>query len=196
MIGSWSLLVSAPLYYDSATTVHSTVICRPVSPFPTFGVCVDPLPFRRYGYADSLRPSQGISNSLCSTSWIHITLYATQDYIAACGCTGKSTHYPTAALSQMAFGSSSNYGPSCGRCFKLTLLNSYTGTPPFFPSTNPSIVVKVTDLCPLSQNGWCSGAEKKTNPYVLIRSCCRFLPSWHRPAKGRGRIRSKDGRLT
>ncbi|KAF9793165.1 RlpA-like double-psi beta-barrel-protein domain-containing protein-containing protein [Thelephora terrestris] len=87
-----------------------------------------------------------------------------KDYIAACGCTGKSTHYPTAALNQMAYGSSQNYGPGCGKCFKLTLLNSYTASPPFFPSTHPSIVIKVTDLCPLSENGWCSATENKTNP--------------------------------
>ena len=91
-----------------------------------------------------------------------------QDYIAACGCTGESTHYPTAALSQMAFGSKNNYGPGCGRCFKLTLLNSYTSVPPFIPSTNPSVVVKVTDLCPLSENGWCSGTEQKKNPCVVV----------------------------
>ena len=96
-----------------------------------------------------------------------VVSHTPQDYIAACGCTGKSTHYPTAALNQMAFGSSNNYGPGCGRCFKLTLLNSYTGTPPFFPNTNPSVVVKVTDLCPLSAAGWCSGTENKKNPYVL-----------------------------
>ena len=50
----------------------------------------------------------------------------------------------------------------------MTLLNSYTGTPPFFPDTHPSVVVKVTDLCPLSENGWCSGTENKTNPYVFV----------------------------
>lgn len=50
----------------------------------------------------------------------------------------------------------------------MTLLNSYTGTPPFFPDTRPSVVVKVTDLCPLSERGWCSGTENKTNPYVLL----------------------------
>lgn len=33
-----------------------------------------------------------------------------KDYIAACGCTGDSTHYPTAALSQMAYGSSAAFG--------------------------------------------------------------------------------------
>ena len=66
----------------------------------------------------------------------------------------------------MAFGSSNNYGPGCGKCFKLTLLNSYTGTPPFFPNTKPSVVVKVTDLCPLSAAGWCSGTENRKNPCV------------------------------
>jgi len=74
----------------------------------------------------------------------------------------------------MAFGSSNNYGPGCGKCFKLTLLNSYTGTPPFFPDKHPSIVVKVTDLCPLSENGWCSGTENKKNLCVLVR--CVVIP--------------------
>lgn len=31
-------------------------------------------------------------------------------YVAACGCTPSSTDYPTAALSQMAYGSSKSYG--------------------------------------------------------------------------------------
>lgn len=109
-------------------------------------------------------------SSIIPPGRIHVTLHATQDYIAACGCTGKSTHYPTAALNQKAFGSNYNYGPGCGRCFKLTLLNSYTGSPPFFPDTHPSVVVKVTDLCPLTESGWCSGTENKTNPYVFVRS--------------------------
>ncbi len=38
----------------------------------------------------------------------HYTL--PKDYIASCGCTPSSTHYPTAALSQMAYGSSNSYG--------------------------------------------------------------------------------------
>jgi hypothetical protein len=33
-----------------------------------------------------------------------------RDDVAACGCTPSSTHYPTVALSQMAFGSSKAYG--------------------------------------------------------------------------------------
>ncbi|KIY74457.1 hypothetical protein CYLTODRAFT_416289 [Cylindrobasidium torrendii FP15055 ss-10] len=86
-----------------------------------------------------------------------------KDYIAACGCTGDSTHYPTAALSQMAYGSSAAFGPACGYCFNLTLLNSYTSTPPFFPTVTKSVVVKITDRCPLSEGGWCSGTEDKPN---------------------------------
>lgn len=97
----------------------------------------------------------------------HFHAYSSfQDYIASCGCTGDSTHFPTAALSQMAYGSSTAYGPGCGRCFLLTLLNTFTTTPPYFPVESKSIVIKVTDLCPLSENGWCSGTQDKTNPWV------------------------------
>ncbi|KAJ3724688.1 RlpA-like double-psi beta-barrel-protein domain-containing protein-containing protein [Lentinula raphanica] len=85
------------------------------------------------------------------------------DYIASCGCTAESTHYPTAALSQMAFGSSTAYGPACGRCFNLTLLNTFLSVPPFFPSGHQSIVVKVTDLCPLSTTGWCNATTNGPN---------------------------------
>ncbi|KAL1760651.1 RlpA-like double-psi beta-barrel-protein domain-containing protein-containing protein [Schizophyllum commune] len=86
-----------------------------------------------------------------------------KDYIASCGCVGGSTKYPTAALSQMAYGSSAAYGPACGRCFNLTLLNTYASYPPFFPDETNSIVVKITDKCPLTKDGWCSGTNDKTN---------------------------------
>jgi hypothetical protein len=82
--------------------------------------------------------------------------------IAACGCTGQSTHYPTAAISSLAYGSTSSYGPACGRCFKLTLLNTFLSDPPFFPSTHPSVIVKITDECPpISQ--WCNATADKPN---------------------------------
>jgi hypothetical protein len=96
----------------------------------------------------------------------HATLthyFIPKDFVASCGCTPSSTHYPTAALSQMAYGSSASYGPGCGRCFNLTLLNPLTANPPFNPPVTNSIVVKVTDLCPLSREGWCSGTENQTN---------------------------------
>ncbi|KAJ7072171.1 RlpA-like double-psi beta-barrel-protein domain-containing protein-containing protein [Mycena amicta] len=94
-----------------------------------------------------------------------MTHYTIPDqYIAACGCTGDSTRYPTAAMSQMAYGSSNAYGKACGVCANLTLLNTYTSDPPFFPNVVKSIVVKVTDLCPLSTYGWCDGTTTKKNP--------------------------------
>ncbi|KAI0733159.1 RlpA-like double-psi beta-barrel-protein domain-containing protein-containing protein [Fomitopsis betulina] len=93
----------------------------------------------------------------------HYTL--PENWIAACGCTANSTHYPTAAMSQMAFGSSTAYGPGCGRCFNLTLVNAFTSTPPFYPPQDErsSVVVKVTDLCPLGGAGWCSAMPNKPN---------------------------------
>ncbi|GJE92162.1 hypothetical protein PsYK624_083150 [Phanerochaete sordida] len=91
----------------------------------------------------------------------HYTL--PEDYIAACGCTAKSTHYPTAAMSQAAYGSSTAYGPGCGQCFKVTLLNTFLSDPPFFPDVTKSLVIKVTDLCPDSGGGWCSASPGHPN---------------------------------
>jgi hypothetical protein len=109
---------------------------------------------------------------ICATQWIqypdngvatmtHYTL--PQNYIASCGCTGESTHYPTAALNAMAFGSTTGYGPACGRCFELTLLNTFLSNPPYYPTTKKSIVIKITDLCPLSTTGWCNGTASGPN---------------------------------
>ncbi|EEB94054.1 hypothetical protein MPER_07203, partial [Moniliophthora perniciosa FA553] len=66
------------------------------------------------------------------------------DYIASCGCTAKSTHYPTAALSQMAFGSSAAY-------------------------ESKSVIVKVTDKCPLSKSGWCNGTVYGNNIFLPFK---------------------------
>jgi hypothetical protein len=91
----------------------------------------------------------------------HYTL--PENDIASCGCTAESTHHPTAALNQMAFGSTTAFGPACGRCFKLTLLNTFLSHPPFYPTVTKSLVVKVTDLCPLSTTGWCNGTVSGPN---------------------------------
>ncbi|KAI0035344.1 endoglucanase V-like protein [Vararia minispora EC-137] len=62
----------------------------------------------------------------------------------------------TAAISQLAFGSSPGIGPgdACGRCFAVTGTSD-----PYSPSfTGPfkTIIVKVTDMCPVSGNQqWC-----------------------------------------
>lgn len=88
------------------------------------------------------------------------------DFIASCGCAPASTHYPTAALNQMAYGSSAAFGLGCGRCFNLTLLNTFLSEPPFFPNVTKSVVVKVTDLCPLGGQ-WCSATPEKANRCVI-----------------------------
>ncbi|KAJ7080275.1 endoglucanase V-like protein [Mycena crocata] len=76
----------------------------------------------------------------------------------------------SAAISQLAFGSVPGLGPgdACGRCFALT------GTAdPFSPAyTGPfgkSIVVKVTDMCPVAGNEpWCGQTvSKQANQFNL-----------------------------
>lgn len=84
------------------------------------------------------------------------------DTIAACGCTAESTHYPTVAISQLAFGSTSQYGPACGTCYQLTLINTFLSNPPFFPTNPPSITVKVTDQCP-PISAWCNATATQPN---------------------------------
>ncbi|OJA13034.1 hypothetical protein AZE42_04395 [Rhizopogon vesiculosus] len=91
----------------------------------------------------------------------HYTL--PEDFIAACGCTPSSTDHPTAAMNQMAYGSSTSYGPACGLCFNLTLLDAFTANPRFYPNVTKSVVVKVTDLCPLSSSGWCNATTHGPN---------------------------------
>ncbi|RPD53383.1 endoglucanase V-like protein [Lentinus tigrinus ALCF2SS1-7] len=80
----------------------------------------------------------------------------------ACGIAG---HGYSAAVSQLTFGSGPGLGPgdACGRCFALT------GTKdPYSPSYSgpfgQSIVVKVTDLCPVQGNQeWCGQTQSNQN---------------------------------
>lgn len=83
-----------------------------------------------------------------ATGYTTITHYTQPlGYVGACGCTGAATEYrersmvlfrhadfkflstcfplATAALSSLAFGSTQNYGPGCGACYKLTPVNSF-----------------------------------------------------------------------
>lgn len=69
---------------------------------------------------------------------------------------GKSATGFTAAMNQLSFGSlpGSGAGDACGRCFSVTATQD-----PFSPAfTGPfhTVVVKVTDLCPVAGNQeWC-----------------------------------------
>jgi len=90
-----------------------------------------------------------VQNPSGSASFTHYTGCGSP----ACGISATGF---TAAMNQLSFGSApgSGAGDACGRCFALT------GTEdPFSPAfTGPfhSIVVKVTDLCPVQGNQeWC-----------------------------------------
>lgn len=106
------------------------------------------------------------------------------NYVASCGCVGRSTFYPTAALNRYAYGSNTSFGPSCGSCFEVRLVSTPLARPPPRPGTNdpwgdgifynpdevssgstPSLVVKIIDLCPGAGGPWCN-ATSLTNGIV------------------------------
>lgn len=62
-----------------------------------------------------------------------------------CGCAKAASYYPTAALSQSAYGSSVASGPACGMCFNLTLKETYGAVPTWTLTADQqvSVVVKV-----------------------------------------------------
>ena len=79
----------------------------------------------------------------------------------ACGIAG---HGYTAAVSQLTFGSAPGLGPgdACGRCFALTG-NRDPYSPAYSGPFGQSIIVKVTDLCPIQGNQeWCG--QTQSNP--------------------------------
>lgn len=100
------------------------------------------------------------------------------NYVASCGCVGRSTFYPTAALNRYAYGSNTSFGPSCGSCFELRLVSTPLALPPPTPGTNepwgdgiyytpqqvasgstPNLVVKIIDLCPGAGGPWCNATR-------------------------------------
>jgi len=107
-------------------------------------------------FVDKLASGGFVQNASGSASF---TMYS------GCGspACGKTASGFTAAMSQLAFGSSPGLGAgdACGRCFSVTAnkdpySSSFTG--PFH-----SVVVKVTDLCPVSGNQeWCG--QTQSNP--------------------------------
>ncbi|KAH7922326.1 endoglucanase V-like protein [Leucogyrophana mollusca] len=108
---------------------------------------------------------------------------------------GKSATGYTAAMSQLSFGSAPGSGPgdACGRCFALT-----GEADPYSPSyTGPfkTVVVKVTDLCPVAGNSvWCgmttSDPENQYGESVHFDLCedtggaGAFFPSGHTALTG------------
>ena len=100
------------------------------------------------------------------------------DYVASCGCVGRSTYYPTAALNRYAYGSNTSFGPACGSCFEVRLVSTPLSNPPPAPGSNgpwgdgiyyntsqvtagstPNLVVKIIDLCPGAGGPWCNATR-------------------------------------
>ncbi|CAL1714201.1 unnamed protein product [Somion occarium] len=79
----------------------------------------------------------------------------------ACGVSATGF---TAAVSQLAFGSAPGLGAgdACGRCFAITATQDPFS--PSFPGPFKTIVVKVTDLCPVQGNQeWCGQSQSNSN---------------------------------
>ncbi|SJX65594.1 uncharacterized protein SRS1_16221 [Sporisorium reilianum f. sp. reilianum] len=100
------------------------------------------------------------------------------NYVASCGCVGRSTFYPTAALNRYAYGSNTSFGPACGTCFEIRLVSTPLAPPPPAPGSNgawgdgiyynasqvasgstPNLVVKIIDLCPGAGGPWCNATR-------------------------------------
>ena len=104
-----------------------------------------------------------VADLLVGQYTLYESLFAQRSPLA-CGVAANGF---TAAVSQLTFGSEPGLGPgdACGRCFALT-----GAADPYSPSyTGPfnSVVVKVTDMCPLSGNTeWCGQTTADpTNQY-------------------------------
>ncbi|KAI9510525.1 endoglucanase V-like protein [Russula earlei] len=72
----------------------------------------------------------------------------------SCGIRMKSGY--TAAVNTLSFGADDGAGDACGRCFEITP-TSDPYTPSYKGPFGNTIVVKVTDLCPITSgnNAWC-----------------------------------------
>ncbi|KAF6767039.1 Expansin/pollen allergen, DPBB domain protein [Kalmanozyma brasiliensis GHG001] len=139
-----------------------------------------------------------------SSGYASLTHYdLPSNYVASCGCVGRSTNYPTAAINRYAYGSNTSFGPACGACFEIRLVSTPLAPPPPPPGSNgpwgdgiyynvsqvtsgstPTLVVKVTDLCPGAGGPWCN-ATRLSNGTVEGNSLgfdLHFDLAW--PAKG------------
>ncbi|ETW79013.1 glycoside hydrolase family 45 protein [Heterobasidion irregulare TC 32-1] len=109
-----------------------------------------------HGTLDTRATGGYVQNSSGSASF---TMYS------GCGspACGKTASGFTAAINQLAFGSGPGLGPgdACGRCFSLTgQADPYS---PAFTGPFKTVIVKVTDLCPVSGNEeWCGQSTSAT----------------------------------
>lgn len=109
-------------------------------------------------------------------------------YVASCGCVGRATRYPTAALNRLVYGSNTSFGPICGACYDLRLVSTplaalnqpISFTPDQVDDAeSPRIVVKIVDLCPGAGGPWCNATESQGNS---LGSPIHFDLAWPSPA--------------
>lgn len=98
---------------------------------------------------------------------------------------GKTASGFTAAINQLAFGSGPGLGAgdACGRCFSLTgQADPYS---PAFTGPFKTVVVKITDLCPVSGNEeWCGQSTSATTnqhgaPFQYAAFHIGLSAAWH-----------------
>ncbi|KAI0085190.1 endoglucanase V-like protein [Irpex rosettiformis] len=114
-------------------------------------------------------------------------------YYSGCGspACGRSASGFSAAINQLSFGSApgSGAGDACGRCFALTG-NADPYSPGYTGPFGKTIVVKVTDLCPIAGNQeWCGQTQSNRNnqhnePFHFdicedTGGAAQFFPSGH-----------------
>lgn len=116
--------------------------------------------------------------SVEATGYASLTHYdLPRNYVASCGCVGTATHYPTAAVNRLVYGSNTSFGPSCGSCFQLKLVSTPLAAPPpvtdlqvwgdgvYYSDSDvaagktPNLVVKIIDLCPGIGGPWCNATQ-------------------------------------
>jgi len=115
----------------------------------------------------SVTPS--VAPTTYSTGWVQ-NPKGNASFTAYSGCQsascGQRVSGYSAAVNELAFGANEAAGGACGRCFRITP-NYDPYTPSYAGPFGNSIVVKVNDLCPASNNNqWCGQrVSKPLNSY-------------------------------
>jgi len=88
-------------------------------------------------------------------------------------CGGRISSGYTAAVNTRSFGATSDFGDACGRCFEISA-NEDPYTPSYKGPFGKTIVVKVNDLCPISDGNapWCS--QTPSNPHNQFGRAMHF----------------------
>ena len=108
----------------------------------------------------------------------------------SCGCSTGASYYPTAALSQAAYGSSVASGPACGMYFNLTLQETFGAVPTWTLSEEQqvSVVVKIVVSCSMLPP--CPTLLLTANVRLLHRTSARRSKGSHQARDGVERRRS------